>query len=518
MNLSIVLEYSAIENPEKTAVVFNETRMKYGSINAMANQVAAGLVSVGIGKGDKVALSCPNLPFFPIIYYGILKAGAVVVPLNILLKSGEIAYHLKDSDAKAYFCFQGTPELPMLQEGHKGFNEVGACEQMWIITIDPSVSSPIKGIPTMMQLISGQPSEFDSVQTSSEDTAVILFTSGTTGLPKGAELSHLNLVMNAKIASEMHELSHDDIQLVVLPLFHSMGQTAQMNAGFLKGSTIVLLPRFSPEAVLATLQRENVTVFAGVPTMYWDLMKYQDKDNKFDFEKISRKLRVGGSGGASLPFEIIKGIQKKFNIPIIEGYGLSETSPIASFNHLHKERKPGSVGTPVWGVEIKILNTDQEEVPTGEVGEIAIRGHNVMKGYYNNPEATKKAINKAKWFFTGDLGKMDEDGYLYIVDRVKDMINRGGFNVYPREIEEVLMTHPAISMAAVIGVPHDRHGEEIKAYVVLKEGEKGTEDEISLWSKEKMAAYKYPRLIEFRTSLPTSATGKLLKKELRVER
>ena len=517
MNLSAVLEFSAVEYPEKTAVVIGETRMNYGLINAMANQVAAGLTSAGIGKGDKVALSCPNLPYFPIIYYGILKVGAVVVPLNILLKSREIAYHLQDSDAKAYFCFQGTPELPMAQEGHQGFNEVDLCKQMWIMTADPSGPSPIEGVPTMMQLISGQPTEFDSVQLSSEDTAVILYTSGTTGMPKGAELSHSNLIMNAKIAIEMQELSYDDIQIVVLPLFHSLAQTGQMNAGFIKGNTLVLLPRFSPEAVLEAMQQENVTVFVGVPTIYWALLNYQDEDNKFDLEKISRTLRIGGSGGASLPLEIIKGIEEKYKIPIIEGYGLSETSPIASFNHPHKGRKTGSVGTPVWGVEVKIFNTDQEEVPAGEVGEIVIRGHNVMKGYYNNPEATKKAINKAKWFFTGDLGKKDEDGYIYIVDRVKDMIIRGGFNVYPREIEEVLMTHPAISMAAVIGIPHDQHGEEVKACVVLNDGAQATEEEIVRWSKEQMAAYKYPRLVDIRSSLPLTATGKILKKELKAE-
>ena len=278
----------------------------------------------------------------------------------------------------------------MAQEGHRGFNEVDACQQMWIMTADPSGPSPIESIPTLMQLIGGQPTEFDTVQLSSEDTAVILYTSGTTGMPKGAELSHSNLIMNAKIAVEMIELSHDDIRLVVLPLFHSMAQTGQMNSGFLKGTTLVLLPRFSPEAVLEAMQRENVTDFVGVPTMYWALLNFQDEDNKINFEKVSKTLRVGGSGGASLPLEIIKGIEEKYKIPIIEGYGLSETSPLASFNHLHKERKPGSVGTPVWGVEIKIFNTDQEEVPTGEVGEIVIRGHNVMKGYYNNPEATKK--------------------------------------------------------------------------------------------------------------------------------
>ena len=517
MNLTAVLDYSAKENPEKTAIIFGDTHMSFGLVNTMAKQVANGLVNAGIGKGDKVALSCPNLPFFPIIYYGILKTGAVVVPLNILLKDREIAYHLSDCDAKAYFCFQGTPELPMAEEGYKGFKKAGACDHLWIITENPLASSPIEGIPTMAQMMTGQPPEFDSVQLSSEDTAVILYTSGTTGLPKGAELSHSNLVMNAKTVSEIFQLTHDDIQLVTLPLFHTFAQIMQMNAGFSKGNTLVLIARFSPEAALAAMQKENITVFAGVPTMYWQLLNYEDKENRFDVDKISRTLRIGISGGASLPLEIIKGSEEKYAIPILEGYGLSETSPLVTFNHLHKERKPGSVGTPIWGVEVMIVNDEKEEAPVGEVGEIAVRGHNVMKGYYNKPEATADAINSIGWFFTGDLGKIDEEGYIYIVDRVKDMIIRGGFNVYPREIEEVLMTHPAVSLVAVVGFPHEQHGEEVKAYVVLKDGEHATEDEIVRWSKEQMAAYKYPRIVEIRESVPMTATGKILKKELKKE-
>ena len=249
--------------------------------------------------------------------------------------------------------------------------------------------------------------------------------------------------------------------------------------------------------------------------MYWELLNYEDKENKFDIEKISNSLRIGVAGAASLPVEIIKGIEEKYKIPILEGYGLTETSPTVSFNHLHKERKVGSVGTPVWGVEARIFDDHQKEVPTGEVGEIVVRGHNVMKGYYNKPEETKEAFKGTSWFHTGDLGKMDEDGYIYIVDRVKDMVIRGGYNVYPREIEEVLMAHPAISLVAVVGEPHERHGEEIKAYVVLKNGETATPEEIVNWSKEQMASYKYPRIVKITEALPMSATGKILKKNLR---
>ena len=517
MNLATILDYSTIENPEKTAVVFGETRLSYKMIHAMANQIANGLVKSGIQQGDKVALSCLNLPFFPIVYYGILKAGAVVVPLSVLLKKREIAYHLKDSEAKAYFCFQGTPELPMAEEGYGGFAETDTCKTMWIITADPAMASPIEDVPTMGQLMADQPAEFDTLQLTPNDTAVILYTSGTTGFPKGAELSHSNLTMQTLVLVEGMQLQPADVHLVLLPLFHSAGQAEHMNAGFAKGNTLVMVPRFTAEGALDAMQKEDVSVFIGVPTMYWELLNYEDKENRFDLEKISDTLRIGIAGAASLPVEIIKGFEEKYNIPIMEGYGLTETSPTATFNHLHKKRKIGSVGTPIWGVEVKLFDEFQKEVPVGDVGEVVIRGHNVMKGYYNRPEETRSAFRGTSWFHTGDLGKMDEDGYLYIVDRVKDMIIRGGFNVYPREIEEVLLTHPSISLAAVVGVPHDRHGEEIKAHVVLKEGETKTAEEITAWAKEQMASYKYPRIVEISATLPMSATGKILKKNLKSE-
>ncbi len=514
MNLASILEFSTKENPEKTAVVFGKTRLSYKTINAMANQIANGLVESGIKKGDKVALSCPNLPFFPVVYYGILKAGAVVVPLSIMMKGREIAYQLADCGAKAYFCFQGVQGLPMAEEGYKGFKETPTCEKMLIITADPAMSSPIDDIPTMGQFMAGQSAEFDTLQLNSDDTAVILYTSGTTGFPKGAELSHSNLMMQTLIIVDGFKLDASDVHLVLLPLFHSAAQAEHMNAGFAKGNTLVMIPRFTAEAALDAMQKENVTIFVGVPTMYWELLSYEDKENRFDIEKISSTLRLGVAGAASLPVEIIHGIEKKYKIPIVEGYGLTETSPTISFNHLHKKKKIGSVGTPIWCVEVKIFNDQQKEVPTGEIGEIVVRGNNVMKGYYNKPEETKNAFKGTSWFHTGDLGKMDDDGYIYIVDRLKEMIIRGGFNVYPREIEEVLMTHPAISLVAVVGEPHERHGEEIKAYIVLKKGKTATPEEIIDWSKEQMATYKYPRFVEIVDALPMSATGKILKKEL----
>ncbi len=513
LNLATLLETNVYENPTKTAVVFGATRLSYAQINGAANQIANGLKAAGIVKGDKVALSCPNLPYFPMVYYGILKAGATVVPLNVLLKHREIAYHLRDSDAKAYFCFEGTPQLPMGQEGWAGFNDVADCEHFWLITGNPAAPSPIDGAMTLGQMMAVQPPTFDTVQTEALDTAVILYTSGTTGQPKGAELSHSNIFMNAFVVRELFQQRKDDIQLVTLPLFHSFGQTVQLNAGFLGGHTLVFLARFDPAAAFQALQDENVTIFCGVPTMFWALLNYPDAE-KFDLEKIARTLRLGASGGASLPVEVIKGVEERFKLPLLEGYGLSETSPVACFLRMDMERKPGSIGIPIWGVEMRVVDANDNDVPQGEPGEIVIRGHNIMKGYYKRPEETAKAFRNG-WFHTGDVATKDTDGYYYIVDRIKDMIIRGGFNVYPREIEEVLMTHPDVSLAAVIGVPHAEYGQEIKAFIVPKEGAEPTPEAIIAWAKEEMAAYKYPRLVEIRETLPMTATGKILKTELR---
>jgi long-chain acyl-CoA synthetase len=512
LNLAVLLEDSARNVPDRVAVICGELCFTYAELNAKANQVANALLEIGIEKGDKVALSCANLPFFPMIYYGILKAGAVVVPLNILLKGREVAYHLADSDAKAYFCFEGTPELPIGAEGFKGFSETESCKNFVLLTLNPSADSPFENTKTFWQFIQNQPETFESEMTSEEDTAVILYTSGTTGQPKGAELTHSNMVLNARLSDTMYPRKDADVHLITLPLFHSFGQTVQMNAGFYNRATLVLLPRFTPESALQMMQTHNVTLFAGVPTMYWALLNFADAD-KFDLAKISACLRMCFAGGSPLPLEVLKGFEAKFSTKIIEGYGLSETSPVAVFNK-HDSSRAGSVGFPVWGVEVRIVDENGNDVAKGELGEIAIRGHNIMKGYYKKPEATASAIRNG-WFHTGDIGRHDAEGYLFIADRVKDMIIRGGFNVYPRELEEVLMTHEAVSLCAVVGVPSDEHGEEVKAYIVKKQGSKHTELEIIEWCKANMASYKYPRFVEFRETLPMTATGKILKRELR---
>ena len=518
-NLSSLLEGSAEAYPDRTAVVLGGTRLTYAQVDAAANQVANLLVSRGIEPGDKVALSCPNLPYFPIVYYGILKAGATVVPLNVLLKGREVAYHLDDSDAKAYFCFQGTPELPIGAEGHAGFEQTDSCEHFFVITADPAADSPIEGTETLGQALKGQAPVFETREVGADDTAVILYTSGTTGQPKGAELMHRNMISNALASDALFGADSDnpDTLLCVLPLFHSFGQTVIMNAGFAFGGTVVLLPRFEAGPALTLMEQEGVTFFAGVPTMYWGLLGALD-DSGVDVKRVADQVRVAVAGGSALPVEVHHEFERRFGVTILEGYGLSETSPVASFSVYGEPVRVGSIGKPIPGVEMKLISSEpgvREDVEDAEdvIGEIAIKGPNIMKGYYGRPDATAEAIVDG-WFRSGDLGRKDADGWYYIVDRSKDMIIRGGYNVYPREIEEVLLTHPDVSLAAVIGVPHESHGEEIKAVVIRKDGATVTEDELVAWGKEQMAAYKYPRIVEFVDALPMTATGKILKREL----
>ncbi|WP_107766988.1 long-chain-fatty-acid--CoA ligase [Nocardioides terrigena] len=521
-NLATLLESSAESFPERTAIVFGDTRLTYAQVNGLANQVAGALAERGVGCGDKVALSCPNLPYFSIVYFGILKAGASVVPLNVLLKGREVAYHLADSDAKAYLCFQGTPELPIGQAGHEGFESTEGCEHFFVITADPAAASPIEGTTTLFQAIGSQPPTFETVETDEDDTAVILYTSGTTGQPKGAELRHRNMRDNALSGEALFGASAEepDTHLCVLPLFHSFGQTVIQNGGFAYGGTVVMLPRFEAEPALALMQKEGVTFFAGVPTMYWGLLGALTPE--VDVEALARNLRVAVAGGSALPVEVHKDFEKEFGVTILEGYGLSETSPVASFSPHGQPQRVGSIGLPIPGVEMCLLQADSwEKVPDGieedgktSVGEIAIKGHNIMKGYHGRPDATAEVLNEEGWFRSGDLGRKDADGFYYIVDRSKDMIIRGGYNVYPREIEEALMTHEDVSLAAVIGVPHESRGEEVKAFVILNQGATTTGEDLVAWGKEQMANYRYPRIVEVVEALPMTATGKILKREL----
>jgi long-chain acyl-CoA synthetase len=514
LNISAVLEDSARNFPDRTAVVLGSARLSYAGIDAAASQVANLLVAKGIAAGDRVALSCPNLPFFPIIYFGILKVGAIVVPLNVLLKRDEIAYHLDDAQVRAYFCFEGTPELAMGAEGWAAFGKAESCEQFYMICADPAVASPIEGVQTFAAAVRGRPVAFESRQTESTDTAVILYTSGTTGRPKGAELAHANILFNALSLSRLlgeHPEGHDTL-LVVLPLFHTFGQTVQMVMGFLQASTLVMMARFEAKAALALMQNEQVTCFAGVPTMYWGLLNALD--DSVDVVAIAARLRRAVSGGAALPAEIQNGFMRRFGVQILEGYGLSETSPVATFSRPDMPVKIGSIGVPIWGVQVKLIDESWNDVEgVDAVGEIAIRGHNVMKGYFKRPVETAACMRDG-WFRTGDLGRRDADGAYYIVDRSKDMIIRGGFNVYPREVEEVMITHPAVSLVAVVGVKHAEYGEEITACVIRAPGAGIDERELIDWTRERVAAYKYPRRVEFMDTLPMTASGKILKREL----
>lgn len=515
LNLAALLEDSSRKYPSRTALVLGEDSYTYGEVNRRANEVANLLVARGIQPGDKVALSCPNLPLFPIVYFGILKAGAVVVPLNILLKGREVAYHLNDSGAKAYFCFEGGPELPIGEYGHAGFEEAQGCKSMFLLTADPAAPSPIAGVETAGEAIGAiaDAGEFETVVREATDTAIVLYTSGTTGQPKGAELTHANMTLNAFAAIRLFDSSpmRLDTCLITLPLFHSFGQTVSMNAALGVGSTLVLVPRFDAAEVLGLMEKHSITVFAGVPTMFWALLGALEASD-VDVEVLARNMRRAISGGAALPVEILTKFKEKFGVQILEGYGLSETSPLAMFSDPERAPRPGSIGVPVWGIEARLVDREWNTV-TDEVGEIALRGHNVMKGYLNRPDATEEVMHNG-WFRTGDLARVDEDGYYFIVDRAKDLIVRGGFNVYPREIEEVLLTHEAVSLVAVVGVPSEQHGEEIKAFVIPAPSAQVTEAELIAWSKEQMASYKYPRRVEFVEALPMTATGKILKRQL----
>jgi long-chain acyl-CoA synthetase len=521
LNLASMLDHHAKLSPDREAIVWNEIRMTYGQLNAMANKVANALVEMGIGHGDKVALSCPNLPYFPMVYYGIMKAGAAVVPLSVLFKPREIAYHLSDSDAKAVFVFEGTDELPLAQAVKGGFDQVETCKDLIVMTKDPAGSSPLPDHKSLGQIIFDKSDKFETYPTAPNDTCAILYTSGTTGQPKGAELTHLNIWSNSVVTYSIHlpmlDLTDGEQKtcLITLPLFHTTGQTVQMNANIYAGNRNVLLPRFEPQATLEAMVKERVNFWVGVPTMYWAILKFVEETG-FDISHIKDSMKVCTSGGAPMPVEVMKAFEDKFGVRVLEGYGLSETSPLACFNHFEKPSKPGTVGQAIYGVQVKCVDDDDKDVKPGERGEVVIRGTNIMKGYYKRPAETAEAF-KNGWFHTGDIGIIDEEGYLSIVDRKKDMILRGGYNIYPRELEEVIMTHPAVSLCAVIGVPDEKLGEEVKAFLVLKEGAQLSDAEFIDWSREQFAANKYPRYVEFRDSLPIGGTGKIFKRALREE-
>jgi len=490
-DLSSLLDRAADSHPAQPAVKLDDLVLSYEQLREAAGRVSSLLASAGVAAGDRVGLMLPNIPAFPVAFYGALGAGAVVVPMNPLLKSREVAYYLGDSGAKVLFAWHGAAD-----EAAKGAADAGA-EVIRVDDVDLSA------------VLSGQPAASAWPHAADDDNAVILYTSGTTGQPKGAQLTHGGLTTNARLTAEtLLGNAPDDVMLGCLPLFHVFGLTCGLNATVTAAGMLTLLPRFDPAAALDIIARDKVTIFEGVPTMYAAMLHHQTAD-----PSALASLRLCISGGAAMPLEIMRGFEEKFGAMILEGYGLSETSPVASFNHPDKVRKPGSIGTPVRGVEMRLVGSDGNDVPPGEIGEIAIRGHNVMKGYWGKPEATAEAIPDG-WFRTGDLARIDEDGYYFIVDRKKEMIIRGGYNVYPREIEEVLHEHPAVAAAAVIGIPHPELGEEVGAAVVLKPGATAEPDELRQFARARVAAYKYPRHVWLVPDLPKGPTGKILRREV----
>jgi long-chain acyl-CoA synthetase len=492
-NLALNLTRAAQAYGPRPALRLGQDALSYAELDEATARAAGLLRELGVGPGDRVGVMLPNIPSFAFVYYGVLRAGGVVVPMNVLLKQREVAFHLADSQATLLFAgHQSAAPAP------RGADEAGA-------------DCVIVAAGEFERVLGRTEPATAVVDREGDDTAVILYTSGTTGTPKGAELTHSNLQSNVEVVVRMLSVGSEDVILGALPLFHAFGQTCGLNTAISSGACLALVPRFDAGGVLETIERERVTVFEAVPTMYVALLHHPGRE-RCDVST----LRLCVSGGAALPVEVLRGFEAAFECVVLEGYGLSETSPVASFSQADRERKPGSIGTPVTGVEMKVVGEDRHQVAPGEVGEIAIRGPNVMKGYWHRPDATADAIDRDGWFYTGDLARVDEDGYFFIVDRKKDMIIRGGYNIYPREIEEVLYEHPAVLEAAVIGIPHAELGEEVAAAVTLKPDAHATADELRDYVKEQVAAYKYPRHLWFTDALPKGPTGKVLKRDIRM--
>ena len=501
LTIASILAESAVRYADNTAVVLGDLRITYAQLWGHAKQYAAVLRENGVKEGDKVALLLPNTPHFPLAYFGTLALGAVVVPVHALLKAEEIEYVLTDSGASVLVC-----AAPLLAEGTKGAELAGVP----VLAVMDGGYASVTRIDTLA--LSATPVDA-VVPREPSDTAVVLYTSGTTGKPKGAEISHLNVIMNVVVSAQhSFDIDSTDVVLGCLPLFHTFGQTCCMNTAFYVGASVVLLPRFDGNTALDLLVDEQCTIFMGVPTMYVGLIEAAKTNPK------RPALKSALSGGAALPVAVLERFAEVFGTQVLEGYGLTETSPVATFNQKSFPPVAGTVGKTIWGVEVEIAKAEVDErielLPTGELGEIVVRGHNVFKGYLNKPEATAAAIVDG-WFRTGDLGTKDEQGYVRILDRKKDMVIRGGYNVYPRDVEEVLLRHPGVGQVAVIGLPDPRSGEEVCA-VVIKDGEV-TEEEIIAYGKEHLAAYKYPRRVIFVDAFPLGPSGKVLKRELVAE-
>jgi long-chain acyl-CoA synthetase len=489
-NLALNLVATARRIPDRKAAISDDAEMTYAEFEAATSRLATFLSREGVEAGDRVGVMLPNISAAPIAYYGIWRLGGIAVPMNPLMQAREVAFYLSNTGAKALI---GTPEFA--DAATQGAGSAGA--KVWLVD-DAEIARLTDRLPEF-----GEP-----IERAAADTAVVLHTSGTTGTPKGAELTHGSLGSNLEVVvRRLLKLTDDDVVLACLPLFHVFGMTCAMNAAVAAGAGLALMARFRPAKAIERIRRDHVTVLEAVPTMYTALLSIADQFSP----DATASLRTCVSGGAALPVTVLHEFEKTFDAVILEGYGLSETSPATTFNHPDAERRPGSIGTPIEGVQVRLVDEIGDEVQTGSAGEIQVKGPNVMKGYWNLPEATEASI-KDGWFSTGDVAVVDEDGYYWIVDRKKDLIIRGGYNVYPREIEEALHEHPAVAQVAVIGIPHETLGEEIGAAVVLKAEATAEPDELRTFVKGRVAAYKYPRRIWFVDSLPTGPTGKLLRR------
>ena len=490
-NLVTTLTQAAATYPDRPAVLLDERVLRYRDLDEASARAASWLLGRGIAAGDRVGLMIPNVPEFAELYYGILRAGVIVVPMNPMLKAREVGYYLTDSGAALALAWHGVAD-----QAAEGARRAGTD----LVIIEPGELAGTLGQCAPAPAVAGR---------APSDTAVILYTSGTTGQPKGAELTHDNLLRNVEVTrSTLLELRPGDVILGALPLFHSFGQVVGMGCAIATGACLTLLPRFDPVRALEIIKRDQVSVLPGVPTMYAAIL-HSAAGSAGD----AASLRLCVSGGAAMPVELLRAFEKEFGCVILEGYGLSETSPVASFNHPDRARKPGTIGQAIAGVDMRVQDNAGVPLPPGEVGEIAVRGHNVMKGYWRRPEETAEVMTNG-WFSTGDLGRMDAEGYFSIVDRKKDMIIRGGLNVYPREIEEVLYEHPAVAEAAAIGVPDEMLGEDVAALVTLKPGASASPDELREHVKGQLAAYKYPRYVWIVDALPHGDTGKILKRAI----
>jgi long-chain acyl-CoA synthetase len=491
-NFAEELAGAVAEDAARPAIKLDDQGLTYGQLDDAAGRVAGMLRAQGVQPGDRVAVQLPTVPFFPIVFYGALRLGAVVVPLNPLLKDREIGYHLSDSGARVIVAWHEVSDA-----ARSGSEEAGA-----------ECLSVVPG--EFEQRLGGADPVPEVVPRADDDTAVIIYTSGTTGTPKGAMLTNANLAATARTARDLCDIGPGDVTLATLPLFHVFGMSSVMNAAVVGRAMLTMVPRFEPGRVLEVVQRDRATLFGGVPTMFTALLHHPDRE-RFDVSTLTLCV----SGGASLPVEVLRGFDEAFGCNVLEGYGLTETTGMATFNTPDRERKPGSIGVPIGGSEIRVVDDDDRDVSQGDSGELVMRGPFVMKGYWKRDDATEQVMRDG-WFHTGDIARFDDDGYLFIVDRKKDLIIRGGYNVYPRELEEVMYEHPAVREAAVVGIPHKSLGEEVGAAVALNPGADATPGELRLFMKERVAAYKYPRLIWLVDELPKGPTGKILKREITV--